>query len=113
MRAPKGFGKRYFTLASILAYSIEKKLQNQTVQITSLFTQRLLSENEEVDEDDPPLDILNCLRTLNAKPCHCNCYYKLRTRIILKINHFIPRCPYYTTWFAFRRTGVHPPIITF
>ena len=113
MRAPKGFGKRYFTLASILAYSIEKKLQNQTVQITSLFTQKLLSENEEVDEDDPPSDILNCLRTLNAKPCHCNCYYKLRTRIILKINHFIPRCPYYTTWFAFRRTGVHPPIITF
>jgi hypothetical protein len=23
---------------------------------------------------------------------------------------FIPRCPYYDTFFAFRRTGVHPPL---
>lgn len=112
MRSPKGFGKRYFTLAAILAYSIERKLQNQTVKITSLFTQKLLSKEEDIEENDPPSDLLVSLRMLNAKPCHCNCYYKLRTRIILKINLFIPRCPYYTTWFAFRRTGVHPPRIT-
>ena len=112
MRSPKGFGKRYFTLASILAYSAEKKLQSQTVKIASLFTQRLLSEEDDLEENDLPSDLLTSLRTLNAKPCHCNCYYRLKTRIILKINHFIPRCPYYTTWFAFRRTGVHPPRIT-
>jgi hypothetical protein len=28
------------------------------------------------------------------------------------LNHYIPRCPYYTTYFAFRRTGVHPPFLT-
>ncbi|MFT7879760.1 MAG: hypothetical protein ABXS91_05115 [Sulfurimonas sp.] len=112
MQPPKGFGKRYFTLASILAYSVQKHLQNQTVQAVSLFATKVSKDEEEIDENDPPLDPVRCLRTLNAKPCHCNCYYRLRTRIILKINHFIPRCPYYTTWFAFRRTGVHPPRIT-
>ncbi|MFT7823275.1 MAG: hypothetical protein ABXS92_00810 [Sulfurimonas sp.] len=111
MQPPKGFGSRYFTLASILTYSVQKKLQNQTVKAASLFAKRVSKDLEEIDENDPPSDLLDCLLSLNAKPCNCNCYYKLRTRIILKINHFIPRCPYYTTWFAFRRTGVHPPRI--
>ncbi|WP_294885819.1 MULTISPECIES: hypothetical protein [unclassified Sulfurimonas] len=45
-----------------------------------------------------------------SKPCFCNIFFALKTRISLLINHFIPRCPYYTTYFAFRRTGVHPPL---
>ncbi|HIQ27695.1 MAG TPA: hypothetical protein EYH42_04265 [Sulfurovum sp.] len=45
-----------------------------------------------------------------AKACHCNCYFKLKTRLALLLNHYIPRCPYYTTFYAFRRTGVHPPL---
>lgn len=44
-----------------------------------------------------------------AKACHCNCYFKLKTRLALLLNHYIPRCPFYTTFYAFRRTGVHPP----
>ncbi|QFR49432.1 hypothetical protein FJR48_06705 [Sulfurimonas lithotrophica] len=47
---------------------------------------------------------------VNSKPCHCDCFFKLKTKIALLINIFIPRCPYYTTYFAFRRTGVHPPL---
>ncbi|MDX1808918.1 MAG: hypothetical protein R3331_05220 [Sulfurospirillaceae bacterium] len=43
------------------------------------------------------------------KPCHCNCIFRLKIRLILLLNIFIPRCPYYCTYFAFRRTGVHPP----
>jgi len=43
------------------------------------------------------------------KACHCNCYFKLKTRLALLLNHYIPRCPFYCTYFAFRRTGVHPP----
>lgn len=62
-----------------------------------------------MEENDPPLELLIPPITLNAKPCLCNCFFKLRTRIILKINHYIPRCQYYTPCFAFRRTGVHPP----
>jgi hypothetical protein len=60
------------------------------------------------------------LRLLNAviyaplvtsKACHCNCYFKLKTRLALLLNHYIPRCPYYTTFYAFRRSGVHPPLM--
>jgi len=42
--------------------------------------------------------------------CHCNAIFQRKTRLILLLNTFIPRCPYYNTYFAFRRTGVHPPI---
>ncbi|MCF6244630.1 MAG: hypothetical protein L3J43_06300 [Sulfurovum sp.] len=45
------------------------------------------------------------------KACHCNCYFKRKTRLALQLNHYIPRCPFYTTFYAFRRTGVHPPLL--
>ena len=47
------------------------------------------------------------------KACHCNLVFLRRTRLILALNHFIPRCPYYCTYFAFRRTGIHPPFIKY
>ncbi len=43
------------------------------------------------------------------KACHCNKIFLRKTRLILMLNHFIPRCPYYCTYFAFRRSGIHPP----
>jgi len=49
------------------------------------------------------------IKTGHLKACHCNCYFKLKTRLTLLLNQYIPRCPYYTTFYAFRRTGVHPP----
>lgn len=55
------------------------------------------------------MDILVSGEVINIKPCHCNFLFKLKTKIALLINHYIPRCPFYTTYFAFRRTGVHPP----
>lgn len=39
----------------------------------------------------------------------CNCFYGHIARLTLLYHHYIPRCPYYNTYFAFRRTGVHPP----
>ena len=33
------------------------------------------------------------------------------TKLVVSLFKFIPRCPYYTTCFAFRRTGVHPPLL--
>jgi len=43
------------------------------------------------------------------KACHCNKIFQIKTRVILALNHFIPRCAYYNPYFAFRRTGTHPP----
>jgi len=109
---PKGFGKNYFTFGAVLAYSVQNKLQSQISSISSYYSTCSVSEDEEIDENDPPIDILVAVEATNTKPCHCNFLFNLKTKIALLINHYIPRCPYYTTYFAFRRTGVHPPITT-
>ncbi|MBD3823801.1 MAG: hypothetical protein IE916_04755 [Epsilonproteobacteria bacterium] len=112
MRKPRGFGKNYFTLSSILAYSVSHKLQSQAVRAHEHFGWQ--GSCEDTDEESPPDDILLTSSVLqNDKPCHCNCIFKIRIRLILLLNHFIPRCPYYTTHFAFRRSGVHPPFSPF
>ena len=107
----RGFGKNYFRLSAILAYSVAHKLQSQTASAQTLF--RLSNEREALEEGDPPEELLEESTLQPAKPCHCNCYYKRKTRLALLLNHYIPRCPYYCTYFAFRRTGVHPPQILF
>ena len=45
-----------------------------------------------------------------TKPCHCDCVFRRKTALAITLFKFIPRCPYYDTFFAFRRTGVHPPL---
>jgi len=109
MKTPKGFAKNYFTLTAILAFSVEKKLQSQVSSISSLLHNKISKDEDSLEENDPPCEILEILSTLNTKPCHCNCFFKLLTRLTLLINTFIPRCPFYCTYFAFRRSGVHPP----
>jgi len=114
MRSPSGFGKNYFTFASILAYSVQSKLEAQVSATSSLFSKSLSSNNDEDDElEESPPELLESPCLVNAKPCHCNCFYKLKTKLALDINLFIPRCPFYTTYFAFRRSGVHPPLNIF
>jgi len=41
--------------------------------------------------------------------CHCDCVFKSKTALAIFLFHFIPRCQYYCAFFAFRRTGTHPP----
>ena len=107
----RGFGKNYFSLSAILAYSVAPKLQSQTASAQSLF--RLSNDKEDLEEAEPPDELLEESLLQNSKPCHCNGYYKRKTRLALLLNHYIPRCPFYCTYFAFRRTGVHPPQLLF
>lgn len=109
MKSPKGFGKNYFTFASILAHSVESKMQNLLIKAEHTLYNKNFKENDECDEDDPPTEeLILCLQE-NSKPCHCNYLYKNITKLAVTLFKFIPRCPYYTTYFAFRRSGVHPP----
>ncbi len=110
MKSPNGFGKKYFTFSAILAYTVQNKLQSQVSSIYSLLHNKIAKEDKELDENDPPCDVLETICILNEKPCYCNGFYKLKTKLILLYNIYIPRCSYYTTYFAFRRTGIHPPI---
>jgi len=114
MKAPRGFGKRYFNLCAILAYSVSKKLHSKNSAFKSLllFSYRDSKEDDDILEEAPPFNNQNLLsQFLKPRPCHCNRVFQQRARMKLKNYHYIPRCPYYTTWFAFRRTGVHPPFI--
>jgi len=108
----RGFGKNYFTLSAILAHAVAHKLQAQVVSAQQLL--RLHSDKEPSEEGDPPDELLEISTALQpVKACHCNGYFKRKARLVLMLNHFIPRCPYYTTFYAFRRTGVHPPLPLF
>ena len=45
----------------------------------------------------------------NSKPCHCHFFLTIKSKLMVLLNQFIPRCSYYTVCFAFRRSGIHPP----
>ena len=109
MKSPHGFGKKYFTFSSMLAHSVAVTLQSRANSY-ELYLQNKISLEDDTLDESPPDEILETLCELNSKPCHCNCYHKTKTKLALLINHFIPRCPFYTVCFAFRRTGVHPPL---
>lgn len=112
MQSPLGFGKKYFTFSSILAHTTHVKLQSQTTSTSTLLYKNSSIEHDEIEEEDPPIEIDEILLSNKTKPCHCNAIYNLKTRLSLLLNQFIPRCPYYTTYFAFRRSGVHPPLLS-
>lgn len=107
----KGFGKKYFTLASIQASSTAVKLHSIYTALKTNFNQKLqLSSQSDVDEPPKDLELLLVCSSNNInKPCHCDCLFRSKTALAVRLFKFIPRCPYYTTYFAFRRTGVHPP----
>ena len=109
MKSPLGFGKKYFTFTSILAHSVSATLQSRETSYALYLNSKIPKDNDEIDES-PPEEINEILFELDTRPCCCNFFFKLKTKIALLIHHYIPRCPYYTTYFAFRRTGVHPPL---
>lgn len=105
MRAPRGFGKRYFTLASIQAHSVAPAQNALRVCLETYAT--ALQRNRESDEEPPeaPLEAFVCFST--DKPCHCDCYFRRRT--LLTLRRKTPSCNCNCRFYSFRRTGVHPP----
>ncbi len=112
MKSPRGFRKNYFTLSSMLAHSVVPTLASRAASSELYLQSKISSERDDLDES-PPDELLEALCEFNTKPCHCNYFYNLKTKLVLLLNHFIPRCPFYTVCFAFRRTGVHPPLFIF
>lgn len=113
MKSLNGFGKKYFTLSSIQAYSAATKLHSIITSCKNHLSVKLSisSENDKDEEESPPdlQEIIQNTYLQNRKPCHCDCIFKIRTALAVSLFKFIPRCPYYCKFFAFRRTGVHPP----
>lgn len=110
---PKGFGKNYFRLTAIQAYSAAPILHAALTSFSFFTHQNYFEANSEEEEEESPPDLQEALPLPLAaakKPCHCNAYFTHLSKLMVLLNHYIPRCPYYTTYFAFRRTGVHPPL---
>jgi len=101
MQLFKGLKDEYFVFNNILNNMYSNIAHTKNLIKFQLFQNKSKSNNF----------IFNFLSLceIDDKPCHCNYFYKLKATLMLKTNHFIPRCPYYTTYFAFRRTGIHPP----
>ena len=114
MKLLNGFDKNFFTLCSIQAYSVAPKLHSIITSYKNHINTKLSSSNkDEIDEEESPPNLQESLLSCfiqKRKPCHCDCVFKRKTALAINLFRFIPRCPYYNTFFAFRRTGVHPPI---
>ncbi len=109
---PKGFGKRYFTLSSILAHAVAPTLHSQTTRASAHLS--MLFDEEGALEEDPPdeeLAALACL--LNDKPCHCNCYFNHLTRLISLVVKLLCTKSCNCRFYSYRRTGTHPPYALF
>lgn len=114
MKSPKGFGKSYFSFSSILAYSVQTTINNQWTIAKETLRYKSSKNVDEIEDEDPPGTLISTLETtLSNKACHCDCHFKKRTKLAVLLFKFISRCPYYTTYFAFRRSGVHPPYLSF
>ncbi len=109
MRIPKGFGKNYFSLSAICAYSTAAVLHAQCTSFTQA------SRNfsfETLKEEDDPLEELELLQesayTLNTSSCHCNCYFKRLLYRLTQLFKFQPQ-----TFFIYLKTrsGISPPCI--
>ncbi|AXX87474.1 MULTISPECIES: hypothetical protein [Malaciobacter] len=108
---PIGFGKNYFSLSSILAYAVEQRLHGMATTFKKYLNIEKFSfsdENEDESVCNEELTLINCF-VIKSKPCHCDCVFRKKARLAVALFKFIPRCPYYCKFFAFRRTGVHPP----
>lgn len=112
MKSPHGFGKHYFLFASIQAHITQIKLEKILNQYKELLPIKISKEISQ-DEDSPDISLVYQTQIINSKPCHCNSFFNRKTTLMIHLFKFIPRCPYYDTFFAFRRSGVHPPKFSF
>ncbi len=109
MNIPNGLDKRYFSLSYILEHCIEYTMLSKKSSLTP-FLNCNSYHKDKLQEETFPNMLKKFIINISKKACECNCYFTLKTRLMLLLHHYIPRCPYYTTYFAYRRTGVHPPL---
>lgn len=86
MRAPRGFGRNYFSLSAIQAYSSHVLLGQREARVHA-YSLKLSDECDNEEEDDEPDGPL-CAAQLSvpAHAGHCNCYYHRITRNRIRLN---------------------------
>lgn len=108
----KGFGGKYFSLQAITATVNAITLHNHAVRIYSCHTYRSFSSDESIDESPPnELDqLLEAIEPFTPKvsrcQCHCNCFFRRRTRCALYVASFVPKLRFLFRYF---HTDTSPP----
>jgi len=109
MRTPKGFGKNYFTLSAIQAYSSGIRLD--AIAAVARTHTRFYGTSADDDFEAPPEEeIAAALLTELPEPSsprHCNCFYRRRTRTVERrvraARRLVCRC-------RKTKTGISPPL---
>lgn len=106
MRAPKGFGKNYFSLSAIQAYSSHVQLGQCEARVQA-YTMKLSDEFDSEEEEDDS-DLLLCPSPLNlpAHAGHCNCYFHRITRNRIRQN---PRPKLFLDPYFRTNSAISPP----
>ena len=107
MRAPKGFGKRYFTLGAIQAYAGTLTLHRRA---SSLHAHHLqvsdeCDGDEPVEEDDPLLTAAP-EPSASGRPCHCSRLFHRRACAALRSH---PRAKSSRDAYRYTRSTLAPP----
>lgn len=105
----KGFGKNYFTLASIQATTTHVTLNAFHKRIKALTF--LYHDREDEAKEEAPPDTTLLLALPVAK--QCNCVFNQKCRLALKRTklHGRPKCN--CKHLSHRKTGISPPLISF
>lgn len=109
MRAPKGFGKNYFTLGAILAYASSASLLSVHTGMQAHHRSICDEEEDETanEEDDPLLVETSALPAgFRRRPCHCNLHFHRLTRCRLRSHNRQKR---FVSPYRFTRSTLSPP----
>jgi hypothetical protein len=114
VRSPKGFGRNYFTLAAIQAYSSSACAHAVYTAVRTHARRDGLRADD--DRDAPPEDEVADLLLEeqqpepSRRPCHCNCFFRRRTRAVRRRVRFNrrPLCRCRKT-----KSGIAPPFPRF
>jgi len=93
MRAPKGFGSRYFSLGAIQAYSGAVTLHRCAVRTHDHHRRTSVeceAETDPEEEGQPVAETTAPARSAGRRPCHCNLHFHRLARSALR-SHRRPR----------------------
>lgn len=88
MRAPRGFGKNYFTLNAIQAYASAYRLGQDAHRIRIHRENRLQVSEEAGEIDDPPTELLAPLEPIPSQGGLCNCTFAHLSQLCLRRNKY-------------------------
>ena len=110
MKRVRGFGKNYFTLAAIQAYSSEVTREAEAAIAAALCRFGRFAPKKE-DEDSPPDETEGLchapLPERHEKPCHCNRYFRRLAWLLLHLSERFKRPPCRC---RYTKTGLAPPL---